>query len=745
MSTGNKQKEEMEFIKKERLHVCAIIETHIKAKKVKDVCGKVTRQSIFYHIEGFQGKVKFFCSFVYASNSRDERKSLWKEMFMHKRISDNHLWVLLGDMNVTLNTEEHSCSGSHISEEMQDFRDCINSIEFEDIGSSESHAIFQPFLISDYSPALLIITSSWKKKARSFRFANYIADKPEFIKEIEEGWKAQFHGYKMYCLTKKLKHIKPILNKMNWKNGDLTVKVEMTRVKLQEAQSLIKKNPHNCLIKERAVQALNDYNEAMIDEEKLLAQKTRINWLNEGDKNSACFYKVIKGRRSRNRVDVNYDEKGDGYEKEEVPTQFVKHFQQFLGNNSEVSTLKDCEGLFSTMLNQEEAEDMIREVSNNEIKEAMFDIGDNRAPGPDRYSSLFFKKAWSTVGSDVCFPIKEFFESGQMLGEINATLITLVPKIQTPIKVSDFRPIACCNMLYKCISKIITNRIKSGLKKLVQINQSAFIPGRVILDNILLSQEILRGYGRQHGPKRCAMKIDLQNAYDTINWDFLEFILKKFGFHHRMVGWIMKCVRSADSLCVLMEKGMDISKEAGIRVNDCFRYHHGCKELKLVNLCFADDLMIFCNGDPLSVGLIKEGLNEFSEISGLFPNLNKSTLFFGSLKDTEKEQIMNIMQFKEGTLADTDDLFAQWRPTFSTTSSSMLGRHCIIATVLESMSVYWASVFRLPKTVVKEINNILKRFLWSNGDSAKGKAKIAWKYVCRPKECGGLGIKNLES
>ncbi|GKD95503.1 RNA-directed DNA polymerase, eukaryota, reverse transcriptase zinc-binding domain protein [Tanacetum coccineum] len=148
----------------------------------------------------------------------------------------------------------------------------------------------------------------------------------------------------------------------------------------------------------------------------------------------------------------------------------------------------------------------------------------------------------------------------------------------------------------------------------------------------------------------------------------------------------------------------------------------------------------------------------------VFPNLNKSTLFFGSLKGTEKEQIMNIMQFKEGTLPSkyigvplvtkrlgvkeckvlVDKIKSRiedWKNKYL----SYAGRLLLIADVLESMSVYWASIFRLPKTVVKEINNILKRFLWSNGDSAKGKAKIAWKYICRPKECGGLGIRNLES
>ena len=90
----------------------------------------------------------------------------------------------------------------------------------------------------------------------------------------------------------------------------------------------------------------------------------------------------------------------------------------------------------------------------------------------------FFKKSWEVIGNDVCDAVKEFFQSSKLLGEVNSTLITLVPKIQQPNKVSDYRPIACCNMVYKCISKIITNRIKQSLDKLVSINQSAFVPGR---------------------------------------------------------------------------------------------------------------------------------------------------------------------------------------------------------------------------------------------------------------------------
>lgn len=88
---------------------------------------------------------------------------------------------------------------------------------------------------------------------------------------------------------------------------------------------------------------------------------------------------------------------------------------------------------------------------------------------------------------DVYSPIKEFFLTDKLLKEINASVISLIPKIPTTNKVSDFRPIACCNVLYKCISKVLTNRIKDGLEKVVRLNQSAFIPGRHIPDNILIT------------------------------------------------------------------------------------------------------------------------------------------------------------------------------------------------------------------------------------------------------------------
>ncbi|KAK0580648.1 hypothetical protein LWI29_004632 [Acer saccharum] len=119
---------------------------------------------------------------------------------------------------------------------------------------------------------------------------------------------------------------------------------------------------------------------------------------------------------------------------------------------------------------------------------------------------IFSRKHGDIVGEDVINAIQEFFRSGLLFKELNATIISLVPKVPNPSKMKDFRPISCCNTLYKIIAKIIANRIKPCLLDIINPSQSAFVAGRSIGDNILLTQELMRNYHKDVGCPKLALK-----------------------------------------------------------------------------------------------------------------------------------------------------------------------------------------------------------------------------------------------
>ncbi|KAL0349698.1 UNVERIFIED_CONTAM: hypothetical protein Sradi_4119000 [Sesamum radiatum] len=125
--------------------------------------------------------------------------------------------------------------------------------------------------------------------------------------------------------------------------------------------------------------------------------------------------------------------------------------------------------------------ELVQSVTREEIKDAFFDIAEDKAPGPDGYSSGFYKAAWPVIGEEVVKAILEFFTTGRLLKQINTTILALIPK------------------------------------------------------------EMFSGYNRQGLPMRCALKVDLRKAYDTVEWDFLSAVLHLFGFPDIFIGWIEEC------------------------------------------------------------------------------------------------------------------------------------------------------------------------------------------------------------
>ena len=138
--------------------------------------------------------------------------------------------------------------------------------------------------------------------------------------------------------------------------------------------------------------------------------------------------------------------------------------------------------------------------------------------------------------------MQEFFRNGKLLKQCNTTNLALIPNVQHPSNASEFKPISCCNVVYKCISKLLSSRLKEVLPELISESSWAFIKGRELLFNVLVCQEVARGYERKNIAPRCMMKIDLKKAYDSIHWDFIQELLMNLKFPQEFIKSVMACI-----------------------------------------------------------------------------------------------------------------------------------------------------------------------------------------------------------
>lgn len=138
-------------------------------------------------------------------------------------------------------------------------------------------------------------------------------------------------------------------------------------------------------------------------------------------------------------------------------------------------------------------------VTDEEIKEVVLKSNGEQSPGPGGFNATFFKSYWGIVGEDVTEAIKEFFSNRKLLKEVNHTFLTLVQKLEGATSFQNYRPISCCNLIYKFISKIIANRLSCVIHHLISPNQMAFIKGEHINEAMLLTHELIRDFSNKMG------------------------------------------------------------------------------------------------------------------------------------------------------------------------------------------------------------------------------------------------------
>lgn len=370
--------------------------------------------------------------------------------------------------------------------------------------------------------------------------------------------------------------------------------------------------------------------------------------------------------------------------------------------------------------------------------------------------------------------VKQFFHRGRLPKEINLALLTLVPKCESACSVMDFRPIACCTVLYKVISKILANRMKTVLETIIGGGQSAFVQGRLIFDNIILGYELVKGYQRKNISPRCMVKVDIQKAYDSVEWIFLQQMLEELNFPPRYVQWIMECLTTVTySINVNGEITEHFPAKKGLRQGDpispylfvicmeylsrnllelhqnmSFHYHPRCRRVMLTHICFADDLLLFTRGDVLSIQQVMAVIDKFALTSGLKANQLKSCIYFGGVKEDVKHEILNVTGMKEGMLpfkylgvplSSQKLSVMQCKPLvqkilakincWATKFLSYAGRLQLIKSVIFGIQVFWSQIFILPQKVVKQIQTACRLFLWTGTTGMSKRSLVAWDRI----------------
>lgn len=218
-------------------------------------------------------------------------------------------------------------------------------------------------------------------------------------------------------------------------------------------------------------------------EESVFRQKSRASWLKLGDENNRFFFSVMKSRHAGNRIDSIYTSFGVKLiEPQAIQDEIIGFYKSLMGINASTFLGVDLSTIRAgTQLSATAYELLYALVITDDVDRALASIGDDKAPGIYGMSAVFFKRAWSVIANDIYNVVLDFFNTTCMLKHCNITTITLVPKVTNPTYAKDFRPIACCTMVFKIIAKILASRLAKVVGEVVNDAQTGFIPGKYFL------------------------------------------------------------------------------------------------------------------------------------------------------------------------------------------------------------------------------------------------------------------------
>jgi len=473
--------------------------------------------------------------------------------------------------------------------------------------------------------------------------------------------------------------------------------------------------------------------------------------------------------------------------KEEVKNKVCEFFEERFARNDACQVRLDKVEFNS--LSESDNEMLIGEFSEEEVRIAIWGCDSSKSPDPDGFNFGFIKSCWDIFERDVVAAVKDFADTGKWPRGSNASFLCLIPKVENPQQLGEFRPISLVGCLYKIISKALSLRLKKVIGKVIDARQSTFLEGRGLLDSVLVANEVLEEYKRKR--KSCVFfKVDYEKSYDSVNWDFIFYMFKRLGFCERWIRWIKGCLESASvsvlvngsptreffprkGLCqgdplapflfLIVAEGLAGVARVAEEKKLIDSLEVGKNKVKVNMLQYADDTLFLCEGNTKSVFNIKAILQCFELASGLRVNFVKSRIGGMGLDQVVLQQFAAILNcetmvapfiylgmpvggchkrgdFWNGVIEKVQARLSRWKGRCLT----MAGRICLIKSVLSFIPLFFMSLFKLPSGVAKKLIRIQRNFLWGWGAKGRKIAWASWRMVCKPREYGGLGIIDLK-
>ena len=409
-----------------------------------------------------------------------------------------------------------------------------------------------------------------------------------------------------------------------------------------------------------------------------------------------------------------------------------------------------------------------------------FPVSSSRLTGP----LLVLKLFW---------PFKIYFEKAGY-SPINHTFITLIPKKLGACNFNQFRPISLCNFYYKVIAKILVNKLRPLLSQIIDSSQSAFVPNRWIIENVVLAQEVVHSFKQRKRKKGfMGLKLNFHKAYDYLEWEFICRVLMALGFDSAVVNLIKQCLSTVKFTLLLNgTKSSSFTPSRGIRQGDPLSPYlfilcsevlarlinkevvggniHGAKIAPsspgITKLMYADDVVLFCGAKIAEVKALMRCVEKFCGWSGLSVNIEKSRLFVSKGVHSQFcRQVKNMWGFKKLASdvqylglplflsANKSKAFSFVKERLNTRISgwkskslSQMGRSTLIKSVALTSPIYVMAAFKLPTGLCSELDAMVHQFWWSpRKDGNRFFSPMAWSDICKPLADGGLGFRSFES